>query len=207
MLEKADYLRVGKRGGVCAKCGASLEEADRHPSVLREEFDATDIAPEVEQPVPQEQQHPVKEEQAPFSRYDYCPKCWAELKDSAYFSFWIGRRIEEDLPPKKLNRAERNMALAALFDSLKERNDEETDYTPHLYFIAHLLMKYKIFKWQPSQADSATGQTMLRFIPTNEPDAEEIHIPEIHMPDEMILKIKEEIEAYLLESTGQEIKL
>jgi hypothetical protein len=140
-----------------------------------------------------------------FLRLDYCATCWADIKERAYFSFWIGRRTESDQPPRKLNRVERNLALAALYDSLAERDDSETDFTPHLYFLAHLLMKFRIFKWQPGIEDPETGETVIRFTRTDAED--EVRLPEVEMPPELIATIKNEIEVYLEQSTGQTIRL
>ena len=91
------------------------------------------------------------------------------------------------------------------FDSLSDQEDEENDFTPHRFFLAHLLMKFKTFKWQPSIADPESGTPLLRFLRTDA--EEEVQIPEIEMPTEAIVKIKEEIEGYLEQSTGQVIRL
>ena len=225
MFENPDYLQIGKRRTNCVGCGASLVDAVRHPSVLVErENPATPIEtvatepelrepqteetapPPVENEIPETSSTPEEGEEAPsFVRLDYCEKCWNEMKQAAYFSFWVGRRTENDLPARKLNRTERNLALAALFDSLSERPPEEGDFKPHLYFLAHLLMKYRIFKWQPSITDPETGEIRIRFVRAD--SGEEILLPEVDMPDEMIVRIKQEVEAYLEQSTGQEIRL
>lgn len=144
-------------------------------------------------------------EDSGFQRFDYCDKCWAEKKDKAFFCFWVGRRAPTDLPPKKLNRAERNLALLALFDSLSEKNNAENDYSPHLFFLAHLLMKFRIFKWQPSATDPETGEKMLCFLRADTQDP--VLVPDSNLDDETIVQLKEEIESYLQESTGQAIRL
>jgi hypothetical protein len=127
------------------------------------------------------------------------------MKDQAYFSFWIGRRNPTDIPLVKLNRHERNLALLALFDSLSERGNAETDYSPHLFFLAHLLMRYRIFKYLPSETDPATGAATLRFSRTD--GEEEARVADAEMPPEEIVRVKEEVEAYLQQSTGQRIVL
>jgi hypothetical protein len=207
MLETPDYMQIGKRRTHCAGCGVSLVEETRHPSVLLEreqvapsgETNAPSDAPAA--PAPSDS----SESPAPFERLDYCAKCWDEIKQAAYFSFWVGRRTENDLPVRKLNRAERNLALAALFDSLSERDASEGDFKPHLYFLAHLLMKFRIFKWQPAAPDPDSGETTLRFLRAD--SGEEVRVAEVDMPDDLIAKIKQEVEAYLQQSTGQEIRL
>ena len=145
------------------------------------------------------------ESAVPFRRLDYCEDCWREVKDRAYFSFWIGRRNPTDLPVQKLNRTERNLALVALFDSLAERAGGDTDYSPHLFFLAHLLMRYRIFKYLPSEIHPVTGAATLRFSRTD--GEEEARVPDLDMPPEEIVRIKDEVEAYLQQSTGQRIVL
>ncbi len=215
MLQKSDYLRIGKRQAICVKCEKSLTEIDRHPTVLIECDSENSNADQVPVPVDEKtdikskekNNQPTTEEEttAGFQRMDYCEDCWKQYTDNAYFSYWMGKRRDEDLPPIKWNRAARNLALAALFDSLSERKDDGNDYTPHQFFLAHLLMKYKVFRWKPSIEDPETGENMLCF--KREGTDEQVLVPNIEMPDELIVKIKNEVEEYLKESTGQEIRL
>ncbi len=187
------------------------EEQTEQPSddaEQEENVQPADTAKEEKKSPDKEKKSPDKntgEEPPGFLRLDFCPVCWQDFENTEFFSYWMGRRTESDLPPKKLNREERNLALLALFDSLSDREDEENDFTPHRFFLAHLLMKYKIFKWQPSVPDPETGHPLLRFHRTDA--EEEVQIPEIEMPAEAIVKIKEEIEGYLEQSTGQVIRL
>lgn len=225
MLKNADYLHVSKRKPQCLLCGDSLVERERHPSALLEPKDAEKMkaafqteeqkeaeAAEEESPANPKQddkkkskEEKNKKEEPVFFRADYCESCWNKMKEEAWFSFWIGKRTTSDLPKKRLNRTERNLALVALFDSLSDRIDGENDFTPHLFFIAHLLMKFKIFKWHPSEENPQTGETTLRFSRSDSED--EVRISDMEMPPEMIVKVKEEIESYLEESTGQIVKL
>jgi hypothetical protein len=214
MFDKSDYLRFRKRGPNCAACGKPFDQEEKHSSVLVEEENETlgdaEAVVEAPEPTPAAAKPTTKKDDAPeeesgYNRYDYCEKCWEEIKDKAFFSFWVGKPNESNLPPRKLNRAERNMALVALFDSLAERSGSENDYTPHLFFLAHLLMKYRIFKWQPADTDARTGQKTLRFTRSDSEDP--VLLPEVDLPDEMILKIKDEIESYLQQSTGQPVRL
>lgn len=232
MLEKPDYLKIGKPTGACASCGKSLAESDRLASVLlpsedlpqkpnepaesiadREEEvqkfserEKPDRGKKAKSPAPAKGKEESKEDDDPaFQRKDYCPDCWNQLKDQAYFSYWIGKRTPSLLPARKLNKTERNVALAALFDSLSDHNQEEADFTPHLFFLAHLLMKFKIFKWMPSITHPQTGEAMLRFLKTQ--TSEEVLLRDVDMPDEMVTRIKEEVESYVRETTGQIIDL
>ncbi len=148
---------------------------------------------------------PEESEEESFLRLDYCEACWQELKDRAFFSFWVSKRTTTDLPRKKLSKTERNLALVALFDSLSERDDSEVDFTPHLFFLAHLLMKFKIFKWVVTKPDPKTGDLIIHFARTD--SEEEVLVADMDMPPEMVVRIKEEIESYLSESTGQPVRL
>jgi hypothetical protein len=148
---------------------------------------------------------PEEAEEESFLRLDYCEACWQELKDRAFFSFWVSKRTTTDLPRKKLSKTERNLALVALFDSLSERDDSEVDFTPHLFFLAHLLMKFKIFKWVVTKPDPKTGDLVIHFARTD--SEEEVLVADMDMPPEMVVRIKEEIESYLSESTGQPVRL
>lgn len=227
MLQRNDYLKISRRNQQCARCGKSLLEEDRHPSILVEPqgAPATELAsenpPETEdaalepEPASDEQAdrppddapaQASQEDDEGFQRLDYCAECWRQIKEQAYFSFWIGRPRDQDQPKRKLNKVERNLALAALFDSLSDRQNEAgEDYAPHLFFLAHLLMKFRIFKWKPAVDDPESGQSMLRFDRTD--CDEEVRITDMDMPAEMVLKVKEEVEAYLKESTGQDVPL
>jgi len=97
------------------------------------------------------------------------------------------------------------VALVALFDSLSDRNGVESDYTPHLFFLAHLLMQYRIFKWIPALRDPKTGAKTLQFTRSDSEDP--VLIPDMELADDMIVTIKTEIEQYLERSTGQAIQL
>jgi len=243
MLEKPDYLKIGKPTDTCASCGKPLAEQDRLASILlpleesqepeaeatpsrdRKSRKSTAVAPQRQSTEKPDDQSGAKrphsgaplgkgktegsedkEEEAGFLRLDYCTKCWNAMKEQAYFSFWIGRRSAGDLPVGKLTKAERNVALAALFDSLAERGDEEqTDYSPHLFFLAHLLMKFKIFKWMPSVAHPETGEPMLRFLRAQ--TGEEVLVRNVEMPQEMVARVKEEVETYLQQTTGRPVKI
>ncbi len=235
-LKDAEYLHIGKRRKDCVACGTSLSENPKHPSVLvqQEEVDEWEGAEKVmpaedeetpepvekdsstrassdgstEESAPKESKKKNKQEDEPeFIRLDYCDACWAKQKEQAFFSFWIAARKNTDQPKKKLNRTERNLALQALFDSLSDHNGDENDYTPHLYFIAHLLMKYKLFKWTPSIEDPDSGQHTLRFLRTDTEQEEEVLIPELDMQPEQIAQVRDEIQEYLLQATGQEVHL
>jgi hypothetical protein len=209
MFEAPDYLRIGKPTGQCAACGKSLAEAERLASVLVPNENAPAPAAQEAAPPPDPDAaappKPAEEEEASFLRHDYCTACWNDLKERAYFSFWIGKRSLAGLPPKKLNKAERNVALAALFDSLADRSDEDPGLAPHLFFLAHLLMKFKIFRWLPAAPHPRTGEPMLRFLKTQ--TGEEIYVRDVEMSDETIVRVREEVEAYLQQATGQAVKI
>jgi hypothetical protein len=232
MLEKADYLQIKKRASICVRCGKPFTEDEACPSILLETGEPLTKPPEVAEITPVSVENVVAPENVPtpapvvevvapkkkaadaavaepeeeaFHRMDYCAACWNELKEHAYFSYWVGKPNAVNGPAKKLNRAERNIALVALFDSLSDRNGVENDYTPHLFFLAHLLMQYRIFKWIPALRDPQTGSKTLQF--TRSDSEEPVLIPDMDLPDDMIVTIKTEIEQYLERSTGQVIQL
>ncbi|NQU44108.1 hypothetical protein HQ520_12540, partial [bacterium] len=140
MLTPSDYLRFRKRSTQCARCGASLVENAKNPSILVDPDEAEApteaIEPGTPQPVTDPQAETLQPEDKPsregksgesstpekagkededhgFDRFDYCDICWDDIKEKAFFSFWIGRRPEKAQPARKLNRQERNMALVA----------------------------------------------------------------------------------------------
>lgn len=118
------YLTFKRAGRNCLLCNASLPELERHPTVLKLS----------------EKEEAIRE--------DLCPKCWDHMAEREYFSYWITRRIQVGPSPeeRRLARSERNEALWALFNALYSRDDAE-DFTPQLFLLAHLLMKYRILQY------------------------------------------------------------
>ncbi len=127
--DRSAYLRVGRAGNACLLCNKPLNVDGRHPSVL-EVKDAQDAI-----------------------RKDFCPECWPRLADEGYFSFWVTRRVAApSAKERRLARTERNEALWRLFAALYASEDSST-LAPQLFFLAHLLMRYKVLTFQGLSQD------------------------------------------------------
>ena len=168
MSEKHPYFDIRKPQNICTICSTSLTDEPHHPSVL------TDVYPE-----------PI--------RKDYCLACWKQLQDKQFFSYWLTKRIT---PPadKKINRQERNDMLLRLFMALY--NQEDPANATQLYLLAHLLMKYKVFKWLETR-QGPTGEDALVFEDTR--TGEEIFVAPIAITDDQIAEAKKAVDSYLEE--------
>lgn len=90
-------------------------------------------------------------------RKDFCPNCWGRMGEKGYFSFWITKRVNApSAAQRRLERSERNEALWRLFAALYA---SETEFRPQLFFLAHLLMKYRVLQFTGPAADGK-----LRFL-------------------------------------------
>lgn len=201
MLQKKDYLKFTKCSKICHACGKPLQESQRHLSVLKKE----DGAPTEEEVAVSETR--AKDETAEgeqdLTRLDYCPKCWGEIKERAYLAFWLGKQgPENNNQPKKLTRKERNMALSALLDTLQDRSSgDDQDYRAHVFFLAHLLMKFRLLKWDSTVKSDQGVPSRIFFQRVG--GEEMIEVEDMALSDETVVQVKEEIEAYLQKSTGQ----
>ena len=164
-MEKKEYLNIQRPQDICLMCGCSLQEAGKHPSSINlEEGDVL--------------------------RRDFCKECWEKLQRDDYFSFWLTKRITPDTSKRKLSRKIRNNLLVRLFESIQKKPEEERDdYL--LYFISHLLLRYKVYNWKGTEKirtenseefsepekylvfeNKTTGEDI--FVKDQEPDAEKI---------------------------------
>lgn len=168
MSDKHPYFDIRKPENTCTICGASLTDEGHHPSAL------TEVYPE-----------PI--------RKDYCLSCWKQLQDKQFFSYWLTKRIT---PPadKRVNRRERNDMLLRLFMALYNQHNPAN--ATQLYLLAHLLMKYKVFKWLETRK-SDTGEDALVFEDTR--TGEEVFVAPISITDEEIAEAKKAIDSYLEE--------
>jgi len=172
-MEKEQYFNIKRPEKSCLLCGCSLIEAEKHPSIL------------------------VQGDAEPL-RKDFCPKCWERLQDREYFSYWITKRLK---PAKggHMTRKERNDLLLRMFESLYEHNDEKN--ATMLFYLVHLLMRYKIFNWKGTRSIPADTEknlperTILVF--ENKQTGEEIHVPDQTLDGEKISNAKKEIDEYL----------
>lgn len=217
-MEKDLYLKIGRPQNVCVLCGTPIALAGKHASVLlRPEEIGTPAAPEpsapetpptpkVEAPAPVP---PVKKGRASASqepdpdgpmRQDYCPACWEKVRQKNYFSFWIARR-EAPKPRKIKNRKERNAALLAYFDVLVQKNDSA--YAQHLFFLAHLLMKFSVLKWVRSDPPTEAGGRE-RIVFRNTATDDHVTIDSVALEDEAVARIKREIDEYICRNVEAE---
>jgi hypothetical protein len=186
-MEKDKYLNVSRPQKVCVLCGESLVDFHKHPSILANE--------EV-----------LKNEES--FRKDFCPGCWEGIsnKDSEYFSYWITKRIQP-CSKKKLSRKERNNMLLRLFEAIYRNMNESNEY--HLFFLAHLLMRYKIFIWKGTEiipGNEEAGElekSILIF--TNKYTGEEIRIQDQDLDGEKVMESQKEIDEFLSINQPEEL--
>lgn len=204
-MEKDLYLKIGRPQNVCVLCGTAISVAGKHASVLLPPEEAA--APRQTEPsvpaTPEAAPEPAKKNRgataaqdadsdAPL-RQDYCPTCWDKVRQKNYFSFWIARR-EAPKPRKIKNRKERNAALLAYFDVLVQKNDPA--YAQHLFFLAHLLMKFSVLKWVRSDPPAEEGGRE-RIVFRNTSTDDLVTIDSVALEDEAVARIKREIDEYI----------
>ena len=163
-MEREEYLQIHRPSNQCVLCGGSLVEEGHHPSVLKES----------------ESGEPTRE--------DFCRKCWDNIQDRKYFSFWLAKRVRPE-PNRRLAKAERNEVLWRLFNALTSQRDSKTEL--HIFLLAHLLMKYGILRWKSNQPDEDGVNCILFEHPqTNE----EFKVRERALGDEALVQTLKEIE-------------
>jgi len=179
-MEKEQYLNIKRPEKNCLLCGCSLVEVEKHPSIL------------------------AKIEQEP-TRKDFCPTCWEKIQDRDYFSYWLTKRIKPD-NTRRLTKKERNNLLLRMFEFLNAQKGEGNAYM--LFYISHLLMRYKVFNWKgtrPAPAEPENNipeRTLLVF--ENRITGEEITIQDQTLDGEKIAATKKEIDEYLLNNLPEE---
>jgi len=175
-MDKSAYLKIQRPSNECLMCGANLIEAHKHPSAIQ---------PEGEDGV---------------VRKDYCLKCWSRLEGEDFFSFWIATR--EPKPERtRISREERNQLLQAYFEhiSAAEEQDAEAGHEQRRFFLAHLLMRFRVLRWK--QTDRQAGLIVFENVQT----AEEWTVKQVNLDDEAVARIKQEIEECLRK--GQDIEI
>ena len=169
-MAKSDIPEIGKPSDVCLQCGKQLEEFDKHPSALQTSSEE-------------------------IVRRDFCPVCWKDIKKQDFYIYWMTKRIQKTAEDKKMSRKDKGEILLRFFTML--RNREKDEYKPHLFILAHLLMKYGVFKFLRNVVDS-DGASEIVF----ECDRldEEIVIEEIDHVDERLVEVRKETERHLTEN-------
>jgi hypothetical protein len=122
-IDKDNYLHFSRARNTCLLCTAPLNVDGRHPSMI------------------------VLSEKEEAIRQDFCPSCWERMTEKGYFSYWVTKRLNAPSPEqRRLARGERNEALWRLFSALYATSNP--DVAPQLFFLAHLLMRYKVLTYQ-----------------------------------------------------------
>jgi hypothetical protein len=169
-IDKEHILALERPQTHCAECNAPLSELDRHPTRL------------------------IVRGGEP-RRADFCPDCWEFAKEEAYDSYWITRRVKKEKRAPRLSRREKAVAVRALFESLWEKREAE-EVEAHIYFLAHLLLKWGGLKWKGTEVD-AEGREIVVF--ENPITGDPIEIRSVDASEEAIAEIRDRIEAFLRE--------
>lgn len=162
MTAKEPEFEIEKPGDHCLLCAKSLTDQEKHPSILTSEENKQ-------------------------IRKDYCAECWRKLRDRNYFCFWVAKRLKPT-PSKSEGKRKVKTMLYNLFKSLSAQSSP--DYSAHLFVLAHLLMKLKVFKWLETLKDSSETQT-LRFYDTVADHEVHVHVPPI--TDDQLSTLKNQI--------------
>jgi hypothetical protein len=182
IVEKDFYLKIGRPHNACEACGAEISHAGKHPSVLRRGTPTAENAGDL-----------VPDSDAP-RREDYCAECWQKLAERDFMGFWVTKRQ----PPKQRkieSKKERNAGLLAWFEHLQSQQ-QDPEIRQSLYFLAHLLMKYGVFKWQRTDT-MPDGDELIYFKQSGSDD--EIAVAAADITDERSVEIKRELDAFLLQ--------
>lgn len=180
-VQKDLYLKIGRPQNTCVACGATIAHAGKHPSVLR-----TPAEPVLGAAGGTEQEGPRRE--------DYCADCWKELAERDFVGFWLAKR-EPPKPRKIETRKERNAAVLAWFEHL-QRQEPDAEVLQSLYFLAHLLMKYGVLKWQRTDKTTDDDEVVV-FRATGTED--DVFVASVELTDERIVEIKRDLDEYLLQ--------
>jgi hypothetical protein len=92
------------------------------------------------------------------------------------------------------------MALRALFESLWERRETE-DMGLHIFFLAHLLLKWGGLKWKKNLVD-ANGRERVIF--EDPATGDTIEVMAVEADDERMDAVKEEIEQFMKQYASED---
>ena len=175
-MNDVDFSAIPAPGHKCVVCDRDLAALGKHPTVL----DVT--------------------EKGDPQRRDVCRECWDNLADNdrKFFSFWLTQR-EAPKPDPKIDREEQNRRLMALFEQWRDSNDDR--FRPHLYVLAHTLMKRRLLKWEGTEkGEDGTERIIFRNPATDQ----RIQIEEMDVGDEAFVTVMREIEARLATETSRQ---
>ncbi|MCD6385757.1 hypothetical protein J7M23_08265 [Candidatus Sumerlaeota bacterium] len=151
-------------------CGEPLNRLDRHPSALTSD-----------------------DENQVLIRHDYCPECWAKVKDHPFFCRWIAKRFPRDTDSKRIQRQSTNQYLLHLFHQLQHSDDPNR--TARLFILAHLLLRLREFNWCGYEIDPDTNKRVLVFEKVR--SRNRIHIPEVKFTDEQLAEAQNFVDEIL----------
>jgi hypothetical protein len=167
-MDKELLISISRPQKLCMNCNGPLEAIERHPSILK------------------------TVNKKGIERYDYCPDCWRQMKDEAYESFWITKRVIKR-KVRKLSRRERSTALRALFESLWERREAE-EVGPHLFFLAHLLLKWGGLRWKENRQGEGGREIVVFEDPAT---GDQLEVPAVEVEETRMSAIRGEVEEFL----------
>jgi len=162
-----DFSTIPAPSHKCVVCDRDLAAVSKHPSVLE-----------------------LTAKGDPHRR-DICQECWEKMADRQFFSFWLAQR-EAPKPDPKVAREEQNRRLTAVFEMMLDSKEDR--FRPHLYVLAHTLMKRRLLKWVGSRKGEDGRE---RIVFRNAATDEEIEIEEIDLADQAMVAVVHEIERAL----------
>jgi len=167
LVPDLDFSSIPAPSDKCVVCGRDLALVNKHPSLLN--VDDQDRA----------------------ERRDVCPECWEKMGEGDFFSFWLTQR-EPPKPDSRITREEQNRRLLALFERICGLGEDR--FRPHLYVLAHTLMKRRLFKWEGTEkGEDGVPRILFRNLATDEV----YKIEEIDIADEGLVAVMREIECAL----------
>jgi len=165
MMSDVDYATIPAPNGVCVICGKCLASLGKHPSVLKLS----------DQGVPE--------------RRDVCRECWETVADKDFYSFWVTQR-EAPKPDLRRTRQQQRAALMRLFEQFHASGDPQ--FRPHVYLLAHLLMKHRQLVWEgEARADGGEPIVLFRHPVTGDL----LRVAGVSLDDERLVAVKREIDA------------
>ncbi len=183
-MDKNLYLKIQRPGDTCVNCGADLVAAHKHRSSVK-----------------------IDDAEENLERRDFCNACWAEMaKEEHFFSGWLAKR---EVPEERntISRQDRNRLLLALFELMTAGGDSgsedggEVEPESVRYFLGHLLMRFRVFKWHRTEAESGT------IFFENVQNGETYSVQAMELDDESIVKIKKVIEEFLRKGQDLDVSL
>lgn len=217
MTEKDLYLKIGKPNNACSQCGQPINFAGKHPSILKsgEEAHKSSRKPDkaaLPEHAPDSSEEPKvasaetgktdsgkAEPDGGPRREDFCTDCWHQLTEKDYLGYWMARR-EAPKPRKIESRKERNAGVLAWFGLLRTQQQDD-DNLQAQFFLAHLLMKYGVLKWQRTDSDD-DGNEIIYFRQTGTDD--DLAVIAVDLSDEKSVEIKRQLDEFLEQFANRE---